>query len=84
MERLAKMVQDQGLSFPILRDPDLAVIRAYGILNEKSGKVPHPTVVILDPEGVVHWVHLDEDYRRRPTPETVLKAVRAMKSEAEE
>jgi peroxiredoxin len=67
---------------PVLLDEGLAVTKAYGITNEKSGKVPHPTVVVIDAEGVVRWVHLDEDYRRRPTPDTVLDAVREAQSMA--
>ncbi len=50
--------------------------RAYGILNPKHGEVPHPTVVLLDRKGTVRFFHLDENYRRRPKPETLIEAVR--------
>lgn len=38
--------------------------------------MPHPTVVILDADGVVRFFHLDENYRRRPRPETLVEALR--------
>jgi len=83
--KLAQLKSDQGLSFPILVDAELETIEAYGIVNEASGKVPHPTVVVVDKEGVVRFVHLDEDYRRRPSPETVVEALRrAVAAQGEE
>ena len=50
----------------MLIDPDLATMKAYGILNEDSGKMPHPTAVIVNKEGVATYVRVDVDYRVRP------------------
>lgn len=77
-EKLEAMRQDMGLGYPVLVDADGAAMKAWGIVNEAGGgKVPHPTVVVVDEEGVVRFFHLDEDYRRRPPPETVVEAVRS-------
>lgn len=70
------MAEKEGLTMPILLDDDLAVVKSFGILNEKSPKVPHPTVVVIDPQGIVRFFHLDEDYRRRPPAADVLAAVK--------
>ncbi len=59
---------------PLLIDADSEVIKAYGILNEKQGSVPHPAVVLLDREGNVSFFHLDEDYSKRPPVETLIEA----------
>ena len=80
MEAHAKMAVGEGLELPILRDEDLAVIKAFGILNEKSQEVPHPTVVVVDGEGIVRFFHLDEDFRRRPPAQEIVEAVRALKA----
>lgn len=69
------MVESEALSFPVLVDEDLEVVKAYGILNEDNPKVPHPAVVVIDQAGIVRFVHLDEDYRRRPAPEVILAAL---------
>ena len=71
---LAKLREKLGLGFPTLSDADLATIRGYGILNPKSGKLPHPTALVIDREGVVRYVRVDEDYKQRP-PSAVLLAV---------
>lgn len=72
-DRVGKMVSEHDLAFPVLVDADLEVAKAYGIVNEENGKVPHPTVVVIDEKGVIRWFHLDEDYTRRPPPETVVE-----------
>ena len=54
------------MTFPLLMDPDLATVKAYGILNEQSGKIPHPTAVVVDKSGTVTYVRVDEDFRVRP------------------
>ena len=83
-EGLGKMRDQAGLDFPLLVDESSAAIEAYGILNERHGKVPHPTVVIVDMEGVVRFFHLDENYRRRPAPSVLLDALRELEEPADE
>ena len=50
----------------MLIDADLQTINAYGVLNEQSGKIPHPTAVVIDKQGVAKYVRVDEDYTVRP------------------
>lgn len=82
-EKLAAMREERGLEFPVLEDPDCEVCRAYGILNEKSGTIPHrtyphPTAVVVDKEGVVRFVRVDVDYKVRPAPEEIFDVLRAL------
>ncbi len=74
--RMTSFRDESGITFPLLIDADLTATKAYGILNEKQDGVPHPTVAIVDREGVVRFFHLDENYRQRPPVETLLDAVR--------
>ncbi|TDI32608.1 MAG: redoxin domain-containing protein [Acidobacteria bacterium] len=74
-EDLEKMRASMGLEFPLLRDPDLSTIRSYGILNQESGKIPHPTTVVVDVDGVARYVRVDRDYKRRPALEEVFAAI---------
>lgn len=71
------MKADLGLGFPLLMDPDLEVMARYGVVNERRPSVPHPTVIIVDAEGVVRFFHLEEDYRKRPPNATLLEALRS-------
>lgn len=68
------MRKDMGLEFPTLMDPELAVTRAFGLLNDK-GNLPHPAAVIIDDAGTVRFLRVDEDYRVRPEPAELLTAL---------
>lgn len=74
--KLEAMREKMGLSFPTLVDADLAATKAYGILNEQNGKLPHPTALIVDKKGIVRFVRIDEDYSKRPPSEDLLTALK--------
>ena len=78
-KKLADLRADRGLEFPVLRDEGCEVCRAYGVLNEESGEIPHPTAVVIDEEGVVRFVRVDEDYKVRPSPDELFEALRALR-----
>jgi len=56
--KLARFVEHDQLTFPLLSDPDRAVLTAWGAWGEKSlyGKTVTGVIrstVVLDPDGVV-------------------------------
>jgi peroxiredoxin len=61
-----------------LSDPELAVTKSFGIVNEKSGSVPHPTAVVVDAHGTARWVRIDVNYRERPSAEELLTVLTEM------
>jgi peroxiredoxin len=48
-------------------------------LEAASGRDHHmiavPAVFIVDRAGIIRWAHADADYKTRPTPEQLLRAV---------
>src|SRR5437016_5219254 len=66
------------ISFPLLSDPDSAVIRHYGILNETADPksafygIPHPGTYVLDSNGVITAKYFEEDYKSRDTSASIL------------
>ena len=77
IERVAE-TDGRVLEFPLLSDPDHAVIARYGLLNQSDPQarpIPHPTVFVIDRSGVVRWKFIEIDYRIRPTNEDVLEAL---------
>jgi peroxiredoxin len=74
----AEVARRLGLEFPILADPDLTVIDRFGLRH--AGGIPgadiaRPATFVLDGEGVVRWRDLTENYRIRPHPDDVLRAI---------
>jgi len=78
VETNAKVVENLDLDFPILSDPDLKVIKAFGLLHKggyarEGADVARPAVFVLDQQGVVRWRHLTDNWRKRVRPEVVLE-----------
>lgn len=69
------------LDFPLLSDPDHAVIARYGLLNQQDPRgmpIPHPTTFVIDRDGVVRWKFIEINYKIRPTNEDILGALNAL------
>ncbi len=67
--------------YPLLSDPDHAVIDRYGLFNPDESKrrpVPHPTTLVIDMEGVVRWKFVEINYKIRPELADILAAVAAL------
>ena len=68
----------RAIDFPLLSDPDHAVIDRYGLLNAADPRergIPHPTVFVVDEEGTVRWKFVEINYKVRPTNEDILAAL---------
>jgi peroxiredoxin len=74
-DKLALYASEKGIEYTLLSDGDQAAIKAWGIVNPKSPKIPHPTAVIVDGEGVVRYLRQDIDYTKRPSVVELLEAV---------
>jgi peroxiredoxin len=72
----------RSIDFPLLSDPDAAVINRYGLFNAEDPRgraIPHPTTYVIDMEGVVRWKMTEVDYSIRPENEDILRELRALR-----
>ena len=74
-DKLAQYASQKGIEFTLLSDGDQSAIEAWGIVNPKSPKVPHPTAVVVDRTGVVRYLRQDVDYKVRPSVGELLETV---------
>ncbi len=81
-ETNAALVREAGIDYPILADPDLKAIDAYGLRHVGAGPenndIAHPASVLIGPDGVVRWGLVTDNFRRRPPAATVLAMVDAV------
>jgi hypothetical protein len=80
VERNAQVAERLGLDFSILADPDLSVIDAYDLRHRGGGHgvdIARPATFVVDRDGRVAWRDLTENYRVRPHPDDVLRAIDA-------
>ncbi len=73
------MRKSLGLTFVNLMDPGSETIKRYGILNGAHGEIPHPTALVIDTQGLIRFIRVDEDYRKRPTNEELLRELRRLR-----
>lgn len=69
---------EQELDLRLLSDPEHSVIDRYGLLNQEDPRqrpIPHPTVFLVDQDGVVRWKFIEINYRIRPTNDDILAAL---------
>jgi peroxiredoxin len=62
--------------FPLLQDQDHKVIDRYGILNPEGKGWPHPATYVIDKQGIVRWKFVEVDYKKRPSNQQILQALR--------
>ncbi len=66
----------QGFTFPLLADPELEAIDAYGlrhVAGYPTGEdIARPAVIIVDEAGRIQEKLLTENWRVRPTAEELL------------
>jgi peroxiredoxin len=78
VETNAQLARDADLDFPVLSDPDLHTIDAYG-LRHPSGHdgrdIALSASVLLDANGIVRWTHVTRNFRVRPLPAEILAAI---------
>lgn len=69
-----EMTAQHKFSMTLLSDAGLAVTDLYNIRNT-DGKTPIPTTVFITPDGIVRWLDVSPDYRKRNEGKIVLKAI---------
>ena len=75
------------LDFTLLSDPDHAVVDRYGLLNQQDPQarpIPHPTVFVIDREGIVRWKFIEINYKIRPTNDDILGALGELDGEEQQ
>ena len=81
-ETNATLARQIGVTYPLLADPALTAIDAYGLRHPGAGPdgrdIAHSASVLIDADGIVRWTSVTDNIRRRPTPSTVLAAVAAL------
>ena len=66
-----------GIEYPLLADPDLEAIDAYGVRHPAGGMGGHdiarPATFLIDRQGRIVWRELTDNWRIRLRPERLLE-----------
>ena len=75
----ARLTQELGLSFPVLSDPRMAVVRAFGMFGDSMG-MPEMGYVVIDRQGRIRTRQVDRQFAENI--DSIVRAVRHAKREA--
>lgn len=84
VEILRDFAARRQITFPMLADPDSAIIRRFGLFNEtvepssRDYGIPHPGLLAVSPDGIVRERFFEERYYNRMTMPTVLTRLGAV------
>lgn len=77
-----ELAERNGLTFPILSDPNLDAIRRYDLIHAGQGEegrdVSRPAEFLIDGSGTVRWLNLTENYWLRANPEEIVEKAKAL------
>jgi hypothetical protein len=79
-DTLRKFAESRGIRFPLISDSGSAIIKSFGILNDRqepgsrSYGIPHPGTFIVDRTGVVTARFFEDAYQERYTGAAILAA----------
>jgi len=72
-EESREFAANRSITVPLLSDPGMTVISAYGVAMEGDG-IAVPAVFVVDRKGLVRWRLIGETMWNRPPAETLLEA----------
>ena len=77
------LANKSGYTFPILSDPDGAVIRQYHLLHPAGGPDEHdiarPAEFLVDSSKIARWTNFTEDVRVRARADEMLAAAKQLR-----
>jgi len=77
VEQNRAMVDKLLLPFPVLSDPDAAVIAPWGVLNLAEKGIAKPALFVVLPDWSVTFRYVGEDFTDRPTDEELFSTLRS-------
>ena len=69
------MKNEVNAGFPILSDPDAAIMKLYGVYNLLGDGIAAPSVFIVDHEGNMRTSYIGKSAGDRPTAESILQVI---------
>ncbi|MDQ7019411.1 MAG: peroxiredoxin family protein [Robiginitomaculum sp.] len=89
LDDIKRYVDEHKPGFTMLSDRHSKVIDAFGIRNEKYGKmhfangVPHPMIFVISPQKVVMAKLAEKGYKDRPPVSAIVEAIDALSASKE-
>ena len=77
-EDSAEFVEEEGISVPLLADPELTAIKAYGVAMEGKD-IAVPATFVVGQDKTIRWSYVGENMTDRPDEEEMLEIAKKAK-----
>jgi peroxiredoxin len=78
VQRLKAYLASHPMPFPLLADQEREVAKAYGVyvaFNYESFRIARPATFVIDPSGIIRFIHVGRTQFDRPSTALVFKAL---------
>ena len=82
-----KYLQEHPISFPFLLDEDRGVTKAYGVyhrIGTDAFNIARPATLVIDPAGVVRFIHVGKDQHDRADINQLLAALKQLSNPSQD
>ena len=74
------VIDNVGLSFPILFDPQVTTVADYGVYNLLGDELAASSTFVIDKDGVIRWMHAAESFDDQVPASTILDQLRMIQN----
>ena len=69
-------VDQQGLEFPVLYNPEADIVKKYGVFNAADEGRANPSTFVLDKDGHVRWQYIGKGISDRPANNLIFEQIK--------
>ena len=77
-EPTAKLIEELGITIPLLSDPKLQVIARYGVVDDNK-KIALPATFIIGRDHKIHWRYIGKNPGDRPDSKGLIRIAETAK-----
>ncbi|MCH7606595.1 MAG: peroxiredoxin family protein [Chloroflexi bacterium] len=82
LSEAAYIVEEIGLRFPVLYNPDADVVRQYGVYDLLGDGLATPATFVIDRQGNVHWKYVGRTISDHPSSQQIISKLKELQAEA--
>ena len=74
-------MEEIGLQFPVLYDPEAEVVRGYGVYDLLGDGLATPSTFVIDRQGNIHWKYVGRNISDRTSSQQIISKLKELQAE---
>ena len=80
LSEAAYIVEDIGLQFPVLYNPDADVVRQYGVFDLMGDGLATPSTFLIDRQGNIRWKYVGSSISDRASSQEIISKLKELQA----